>query len=127
MQRFLAALKQSFHKNILILGLMSLLSLSGLFIATQQSALAASDKPFNQPSQAQEAIDRAYTLSEAAGLKEEDRQEAYEEATEAINESGGRATEKIYEEDLEAYEEAQPDKGLVEGAKELIENVTGNK
>ena len=126
MQRFFSLIRQAFHKNVVILGLISLLSVSGLFIFAQQSALAVSNKPLNPSSQAQEAIDRAYTFSEAAGLKEEDRQTAYEEATKAINEPGGKGIEKIYEEDLEAYEKTQPDKGLVEGAKELLENVTGN-
>lgn len=126
MQRFFSAIRQAFHKNVLLLGLISLLSLSSLFIFAQQSALAASNL------QADEVIDRAYTLSEATGLKEEDRQaaqqkerqSAYEEATKAINDPKG--LDKIYEEDLENYkEETQQDQGLVKGAKDLIKNVTG--
>jgi hypothetical protein len=136
MQQFFTAIRQAVHKNVLILSLISLLSLSSLFIFVQPSALAASNKPLNPPSQAEEVIDRAYTLSEATGLREEDRQatqqtqqkqrqSAYEEATQAINDPKG--LDKIYEEDLKVYkEETQPDQGLVEGAKDLIKNITGN-
>ena len=87
MQRIFSAIGQAFAKRILLFTLMSLLSLSGLFVFANQPALA--DKPLNSPSKAEETIDRAYTLSEGTGLKEEARQEAYEEATEAINDPKG--------------------------------------
>jgi hypothetical protein len=113
MQRLLSAIS----KNVLIIGLVSLLSLSGLFIFSTQPAFA--DK-----STAEAAIDRAYDLSETAGFKEEDRQEAYEEATEAVADPKV-GLEKIYEEDLKEYKEENPGKNpLVEGAKELVEKVT---
>jgi hypothetical protein len=124
MQRFFSVIKQAFRKNIVILGLMSLLSLSGLFIFGQQSVLAASDKPLNNPSQKEETVDRAYTIRQGVGLQEEDRQEAYDAAANAITDPKG--LDKIYEEDLKAYKETQPDTGLIEGAKELIKEVTGN-
>jgi hypothetical protein len=124
MQRFFSVIKQAFRKNIVMLGLMSLLSLSGLFIFGQQSVLAASDKPLNNPSQKEETVDRAYTIRQGVGLKEEDRQEAYDAAANAITDPKG--LDKIYEEDLKAYKETQPDTGLIEGAKELIKEVTGN-
>ncbi len=120
MQRIFSAIGQAFGKGILIFGLMSLLSLSGLFIFANQPALA--DKPL----QADEKIDRAYTMSEATGLIEEDRQEAYDEAAEAVSEDPKQGLEKIYEADLNAYEKENPDEnGLIEGAKELVEKVTG--
>lgn len=115
MQRIISAI----GKRVLIIGLMSLLSLSGLFIFGNQPAFA------DKKSAESAAIDRAYDLSEAAGFKEEDRQEAYEEATEAVaNPKVG--LEKIYEEDLKEYKEENPSENvLVEGAKELVEKVTG--
>lgn len=114
MQRFIAAIAQ----RVLIIGLISFLSLSGLFVYSNQPAFA--DK-----APAEAAIDRAYDMSEAAGFKEEDRQEAYEEATQAVaNPKVG--LEKIYEEDLKEYKEENPSQNtLVEGAKDLVEKVTG--
>jgi hypothetical protein len=124
MQRIFSAIGQAFAKRILLFTLMSLLSLSGLFVFANQPALA--DKPLNSPSKAEETIDRAYTFSEATGLKEEDRQEAYEEATEALNDPKG--LDKIYEEDLKEFRKENPgENGLVEGAKDLVDKVTGKE
>jgi hypothetical protein len=118
MQRIFSAIGQ----RIVILGLMSLLSLSGLFIFANQPALAGN--AVNRPSN--ESVDRAYTLSQEAGLREEQRQEAYEEATEAINDPQG--IEKVYEEDLKAYKQENPgENNLVEGAKSLVDKVTGKE
>lgn len=115
MQRIISAI----GKRVLIIGLMGLLSFSGLFVFGSQPAFA------NTTSTKEAAIDRAYDMSEAAGFKEEDRQEAYEEATAAVaNPKVG--LEKIYEEDLKEYQEENPSENvLVEGAKELVEKVTG--
>lgn len=123
MQRFFSAIKQAFCKNIVILGLMSLLGLSGLFIFAQQPVLAATDKPLNNPSQKEETVDRVHTIRQGGGVQEEARQAAYDAAANAVTDPQG--LEKIYEEDLKAYKETQPDQGLVEGAKELIKEVTG--
>jgi hypothetical protein len=124
MQQMFSVIGQAFVKRVLIVGLMSLLSLSGLFIFANQPALA--DKPLNRPSQAEEVIDRAYTMSEATGLREEDRQEAYEEAAEAINDPKG--LDKIYDEDLKAFRKENPgENGLLEGAKDLVDKVTGKE
>ncbi len=122
MQRIFSIIGQAFGKRILIFGLMSLLSLSGLFIFANQPALA--DKPL----QADEKIDRAYTMSEATGLREEDRQEAYDEAIEAVSEDPKEGLEKIYEEDFKAYKKENSDgNGLLEGAKDLVDKVTGKE
>lgn len=124
MQRIFSAIGQAFAKRILLFTLMSLLSLSGLFVFANQPALA--DKPLNSPAKAEETIDRAYTLSEGTGLKEEARQEAYEEATEALNDPKG--LDKIYEEDLKAFKKENPgENALVEGAKDLVDKVTGKE
>lgn len=110
-------------KRIVILGLISLLSLSGVFIFADRPALAGTSG--NRPSN--EAVDRAYTLSEEAGLREEQRQEAYEEATEAVSDPK-QGIEKIYEEDLKAYKQDNSgENGLLEGAKNLVDKVTGNE
>lgn len=122
MQRIFSIIGQGFGKRILIFGLMSLLSLSSLFIFANQPALA--DKPL----QAEEKIDRAYKMRTEAGLREEDRQEAYDEAIEAVSEDAKEGLEKIYEEDFKAYKKENPDEnGLLEGAKDLVDKVTGKE
>lgn len=124
MQRILQAIGQ-LSKRLLIVVLMGMLSVSSVFVFANQPALAdkLTDKPLNRPSQSEAVLDRAYTLSEGTGLKEESRQEAYEEAAQAINDPKG--LDKIYEEDLKAYKEEQPDQGVVESAKEFIQDITG--
>jgi hypothetical protein len=120
MQQIFSAIGQAFGKRILIFGLMSLLSLSSLVIFSTQPAFA--DQPSGRPTE--EAIDRAYTYSEATGFKEEDRQEAYDEAAQAVTDPKG--LDKIYEEDLKAFKKENPgENSLIEGAKDLVEKVTG--
>ncbi len=122
MQQIFSALGGAIAKRILLFGLLCVLSLSGLFMFVNQPALA--DKPL----QPQEKIDRAYTMSEATGLREEQRQEAYDEATEAISSDPKQGLEEIYEEDLKSYKEEKPNEGgVLEGAKDLVDQVTGNK
>ncbi len=122
MQRIFSAIGQAFGKSILVFSLMTLLSLSGLFVFTNQPALA--DKPLGRPTD--EAVERAYTMSEATGFKEEDRQEAYDEAAEAINDPKG--LDKIYQEDLKEFKQENPGAtGLVQEAKKVVEKVTGKE
>jgi hypothetical protein len=120
MQRILLTIGQVFVKRILIVGLISLLSLSSLFMFSNQPALA--DKGLSPD----EKIDRAYNYGEAAGIREEDRQAAYDATAQAVQENPKEAIEKIYEEDLKEFKEENPgENGLLEGAKELVEKVTG--
>ncbi|HEY9671074.1 MAG TPA: hypothetical protein V6D11_06500 [Waterburya sp.] len=122
MQRMFSAIGIALGKRILLVSLMGLLALSGLFVFTNQAALA------DRSLQPQEKIDRAYTMSEATGLREEDRQEAYEEATEAVSSDPKEGLEEIYEEDLKAYREDNGDEGgLLGGAKDLVDKVTGKE
>lgn len=120
MQRIISAVGQAFGKRILIFGLMSLLSLSGVFIVANQPALANKSLP------PEEKIDHAYYLSQVAEIPEEERQSAYDEAAEAVKEPK-KGLEKIYEKDLKDYKKENPgNSGLVEGAKKLVDKVTGN-
>ena len=118
MQRIFSAIGGVLVKRVLMFGLMCLLSVSGLFIFVNQPALA--DKPLSAK------IDSTYKTREAAGVRQEQRQEAYDEATEAISSDPKQGLEEIYEEDLQEYREENPDKsGLLGGAKELVDKVTG--
>lgn len=125
MLRVFSTIRQAFGKQIVIFSLMSLLSLSGLFIFSTQPAFADRMLTKSLPSEA--GIDRAYTFSEEAGLREESREEAYEEATEALADPK-EALEEIYEEDLKAYKKANPDENsLIEKAENVVEKVTGKE
>ena len=104
--------------RVILLGLMSLIIFSGLFIVLNPPSYAATKLT------PQEKIDRAYDLSEGVGLEEEDRQEAYEKEAEAITKPNG--LDKIYKEDVKAYKKANPEaNGPLKGAKDLVEKVTG--
>jgi len=104
MQRILSVVGQAVRKSILIVCLMSLLSLSNLFIFASQPASAT------QLSSQQE---------QAAESREDSYEEAVEEAT------NPKKMDEVYEENVKDYKEAQPNKGLVEGAKDLVDKVTG--
>ena len=113
MQRMLSTLGQWLRQSMLVLGLVSLLSLSGLAI---QSASYAG--PY-------QAKDGGITkINDDAMNKQsvEDREAAYETMTEATQKPDG--LEEEYEKNLEAYEEQQPGQNIIEGAKNLIERVT---
>lgn len=129
MLRIFSTIRQALSqqiKQILIFSLMSLLSLSGLFIFSAQPAFA--DKHLNKTSPSEAAVDRAYTFSEEAGLREESREEAYEEAIEAVADPKKEGLEKIYEEDLKAYKKENPsENGLIEGAEKIVEKVIGKE
>ena len=117
MQSIGSSLKQILRRSFL-LSLMLLMVVSTLFIFVQQPSYAFPNSDTTKLTP-QEKIDRAYTFSEGVGLKEEQRQEAYEEA---IEESEN--PEKTYEENTKAYrKEMQP--VLIEKAEELVETVTG--
>ena len=116
MQRLLLTLGQALRRSIVVLGLMMLISLSGLFILVQQPSYADHLTP-------EEKVDRAYEYSEATGLKEEDRQEAYEEAVKDAESTG--TMEKAFERNLKAERKENPEPNLIEKAEELVEKVTG--
>ncbi len=119
MQRILLTLGQAMRRSIFIVGLMTLISLSGLFIFVQQPSYA--DTSSSGRLTPEEKIDRAYEYSEATGLLEEDRQKAYEQALEDAESTD--TIEKAYERNLKAEKGSQPN--LIQKAEELVEKVTG--
>ncbi len=118
MQRIFSTLKQTFRQSILILALMSLISLSGLFIFATPS-LAAPISTEGQKLIQQEQMDKA---SQTANQRER----AYDEQIKAAEDP-----DKVYEENLKAEGRANPDEGIVqktvEGTKDLVDKVTGNE
>ncbi len=118
MQRFLSALGQ-FRKTILIVGTISLLTLSGLFIFVEQPSLAAPVSAGGEKLIQQEKQDKE---SQAANL----RQQSYEEQVNA-----SKDIDKVYEENLKTYEKENPGEGFiektVEATEKLVDKVTGKE
>lgn len=120
MQMIAAILNKVLRQSIVVLGLMLLISLSGLFFFTQQPSYAVTSA--SRQLTPDEKIDRAYEYSGAAGIREEDRQQAYEQAVEDSDKPN--TVEKTYERNLKAYKQENPSPNIVEQAKELVEQVT---
>jgi hypothetical protein len=118
MQRIFSVIGQAFRQSILILGAIGLLSLSSLFMFSPSSSLAAA---FTDKSPALEKRMDTGMNSQAT----ENRADAYEKAVEAIDDPNG--LEKVYEENLESYEEKNPAPGPLKEVKELIKDVTETK
>lgn len=131
MQRLFSNVWGALGKRILLFGFMGLLSLSGLFIFANQPALAGQPLQVQQKIISQvggKSINRAYTQNDGLGLPDAPPQESYDEVTEEISNDPKQGLEEIYEEDLKVYEkENSQDNGLLEGAKDLVNKVTGKE
>lgn len=112
MRHIFSILQQGLYK-VLVSALIMVLSVSALVLFPTQESLAEAPS-LRQPMQTQ--IDNP-------NQPETPREKTYEEEVNAINKPEG--LEKEYEENLEAYEETQPDKGLIQEAKSLVEKATG--
>lgn len=119
MQRIFSAINQALGKTVLLLGLIGLLSISSLLIFPIQSSLAANSKSLIS----QEKVTNQNTADHNAGLG--NREDAYEKAVEVVEDPKG--LEKVYEENLDEYKGTEGNNGIVEAAKDLVENVTGQK
>ncbi|PPS43186.1 hypothetical protein [Chroococcidiopsis sp. TS-821] len=112
MQRIFAVLKQALRQSLVIVGLVSLMSVSCLLVFATQPSMAA-----NEPMMQQETMDRS--TPEAVSTREQ----AYEEQIQAAEDP-----EKVYEENVK---NAGQSEGIVEkaleGAKEAVTKVTGNE
>jgi hypothetical protein len=112
MSRIIYTLKKTWHK-VLVSTLIVFLSVSALVLFPTQQSLAEAPS-LRQPMQTQ--IDNS-------NQPKLPREKSYEEEIKALNDPKG--IEKQYEENLEAYEETQPDKGIIQEAKSIVEKVTG--
>lgn len=111
MQQIFAILKQAFRQSLLIMGLISLVSVTCLSLFATQPSLAATP---NQKLMQQEAMDRASQEDVSA------REQAYEEQIQAAENP-----EKVYEENVKGTGEGIVEKA-VDSAKEAVSKVTGN-
>jgi hypothetical protein len=121
----LKAIFTKFVQQAVAITLVALLSVISLFSLSATASYAQipldsketgltkeelTQQPKNAPLSAEEKIDRAYTLREGVGIQEEEKIEE-ELADQARN--------------PRVLKNAEEEPGLVEKAKELIENVTG--
>lgn len=116
MRLILSNVKQAFSQTIFVLGLMLFISLTSLCFDQQPSYAVSGAANRLTPD---EKIDRAYDLNEAAGIIEEQRSAAYEEAIKVGD--SPQSMEKAYEKNEKAYEKEHPQPNIIEKAKELIE------
>ncbi|MCC5614089.1 hypothetical protein LC605_03150 [Nostoc sp. CHAB 5836] len=128
MHKILLNLKQALRSSILVVGLMMFISLLGSVILVQQASYATTLEelkliPPEYKPNSEEKINRANEYDPGVGAREEERQEAYEQA---IKDSANLNTiEKAYERNLKAEQEQNPPESFGEKAKEVIEKVTG--
>ncbi|MFB2938469.1 hypothetical protein ACE1B6_24745 [Aerosakkonemataceae cyanobacterium BLCC-F154] len=114
MRHIFSTLQQGLYK-ILVSALIIVLTASALVLFPTPESLAESPS-LRQPMQ---------TEIQNPNQSETPREKAYDKEVNALNEPQG--LEKEYEENLEAYEETQPDKGLIQEAKSLVEKATGKQ
>ncbi|MBW4461447.1 MAG: hypothetical protein KME47_14600 [Nodosilinea sp. WJT8-NPBG4] len=113
MQRLITLSKEVLSRRFRAIALACLVGLMSWFTLVTQPAFAADNKG-------------TATLPVDQKLTEEPRDQAYEEAVEVIDNPNG--VQKTYEENLKQYRQENPDqKSLVEGAKDLVDKVTGSK
>ncbi|QMS88675.1 hypothetical protein HUN01_14120 [Nostoc edaphicum CCNP1411] len=127
MQKIVLTFKQAFS-SILVVGLMVFISLSGSFIVGQQASHATTLEelkliPPDYKPNSEEKVNRAYEYDPGVGVREEDRQKAYEQAKK--DSTNLNTIEKAYERNLKAEKEQNPPESFGEKAKEVIEKVTG--
>jgi len=120
MPRILLSLKQTFCQTVFLVGLMLLISISSLF-CSQQPSFAVTLSAANQLTP-DAKIDRAYQYGEAAGIREEQREDAYEQAIK--DSENPHSLEKAYERNEKAYEKENPQPNIIEKTEKLIQNVT---
>jgi hypothetical protein len=112
----------SLRQKIFAFGCTLLITLSS-FIFIQQPVYASLKS--SEKLTPEEKIDRAYEYNRAAGIRAEDREEAYEQA---IKDAENLNTmEKAYERNVKAYKEENPEPNLIEKAEQLVEDVVTGK
>ncbi|PIG91857.1 hypothetical protein [Gloeocapsopsis sp. IPPAS B-1203] len=110
MQQIFAVLKQAFRQSLVILGLVSLMSVSCLLIFATQPSMAANKSMLQQE-----------TMTQGTQEDVSAREQAYEAQVQAAENP-----EKVYEENVKGTGEGAVQKA-VEGAKEAVSKVTGKE
>lgn len=112
MQHLASTLIHILRKGLLLVAFVCLLNMVSWFALPNSSATAASS-----PDEYLQEIKKDQSVK--------DRQEAYQEATE-VTEDPKVGVEKEYEEEVDDYLKEHPDEGgVLQGAKNLVDKVTG--
>lgn len=127
MQQIISTLGQKLQKSILVLGLMTLISLSGLFIFVSAPAWATTSEelkliPASERLTSEEKIDRAYIFRQGAGALEEVRQEKSPNKAEPFD-----PIDKANVESVKASKEKNPEPSLGEQVQKAFEKVIGKE
>ena len=112
MQRIISFLGRTLSKNLLVFGLVSLISLSGAFFVAAQPGYAAS-----APAQA-----RLSDSSKTDQASQQTYEQFAKDARDAVN--NPQALDEEYDKDEKAYKQKEGKGGPVEGAKAMLEKVT---
>ena len=120
MQRIVLSLGQALRQRIFVLGLMTLIALSGLFIFVEHPSYAVT-RAMDKLSQ-EEKIEGAYEFRVGTGILEEERQEKSPNAGEAFDPS-----DKANVESVKASKEENPEPSLPEQLQKAIKKVTGQQ
>ncbi len=108
-------LKQSLHKTLVLIGLVSFIYTTGFFLV-EHASFADTSK--------QSVKEQPFILDDPQPAA--NREAAYKEAVEEVKKSDG--LEKEYEKDLKTFKKENPGENpVVEGAKGLIDKVTGKE
>lgn len=117
MQRILSALGQVFRSFILILGLMSLIGLSSLLISVEQPSFAAASLEQQAQEESIDVLNR--------GESGKSREEIYEEAAKAAETP--QKVVRAEQDEIKAFKKSESGQGLVGGAQNLLDKVTGKE
>jgi hypothetical protein len=109
-----SALVRSLHRGLILVIALGLFSIAGWFAGLNQPSYAA----VSTPEEALQEIQRDQA--------KQDRQAFYKQQVQ-ITEQPKTGAEQEYEQNIEQYYQEHPEEaGVIEGAKELVDKVTGN-
>jgi ABC-type lipoprotein release transport system permease subunit len=120
MQRILLGVKQIMRHTMFVLSLMTLITLSGLFIFTAHPSYAVT-RSMDKLS-ADEKVDRAYQYRQGTGMLEEVRQEESPNASEPFDPSDEHKVKSV-----KASKEENPEPSLPEQLQKVVKKVTGQE
>ena len=116
MRLILSNVKEAFSQTIFVLGLVLFISLTSLCFSQQPSYAVSGAANQLTPG---EKLDRAFDMGEAAGLTEQQRVDAYEQA---IKEGDSpQSMEKAYEYEEKVEESKQAKPNIIQQAEELFQ------
>ena len=117
MQRTFLKLGKTLVQQVLVLGLITLISLSGLFTFLQQPSYASAQT--SDSLSAEEKVDRAYSLRVGTGIREEEYQQRQQQGEDPTK------MKDPYTRDIKADKEAVPQTSGFEKKIDRTRNLAG--